>query len=124
MSKYSRFRGPFDKQHGKGDQKLLTSEPYHIYRIYSSLWRQMSWNKYLLVICKFWRLFVNTFTADDKYSLLNTDNLKHPIQMQITQKQKPISQLVSAFPKSILNFQRFQENDDPHSWCISEILNS
>ena len=44
--------------------------------------------------------------------------------MQITQKQKPIFQLVSAFPKSILNFQRFQENDDPHSWCISEILNS
>ena len=34
------------------------------------------------------RLFVHTFTAYDKYSLLNRDNLKQPIQMELSQKEK------------------------------------
>ena len=28
MSKMSRVRGPFDKEHGKGDQTLLKPEPH------------------------------------------------------------------------------------------------
>ena len=40
----------------------------------------MSWKKSLLVICKILGLFINTLTADDKYSLLNRDNLTQPIQ--------------------------------------------
>ena len=34
MSKKSRLRGPFDKQHGKGDQTMLKYElhlPCHVY---------------------------------------------------------------------------------------------
>ena len=42
----------------------------------------------LLVICKSLRLFVNFMTADDKYSLLNRDNLIQHIQMQLSKKQK------------------------------------
>ena len=33
MSKKSRFKGPFDKQHGKGVQTLLRSEPPHRYHV-------------------------------------------------------------------------------------------
>ena len=33
MSKKSRFKGPFDKQHGKRVQRLLRSEPQHRYHI-------------------------------------------------------------------------------------------
>ena len=33
MPKSSRFRGPFDKQHGKGGQALLKSDPNHLYHI-------------------------------------------------------------------------------------------
>ena len=33
-------------------------------------------------------MFVNIFTADDKCFLLNRDNLRHPIQMQLSDKQK------------------------------------
>ena len=33
MSKKSRFKGPFDRQHGKRFQTLLRSEPQHRYRI-------------------------------------------------------------------------------------------
>ena len=32
-SKKSRFKGPFDKQHGKRIQTLLRSEPQHRYHI-------------------------------------------------------------------------------------------
>ena len=33
MSKTSRFKGPFDWQHGKRVQTLLSSEPQHRYQI-------------------------------------------------------------------------------------------
>ena len=33
MSKKSRFKGPFDRQHGKRVQTLLRSEPQHRYHI-------------------------------------------------------------------------------------------
>ena len=33
MSKKSRFKGPFDRQHRKRFQTLLRSEPQHRYRI-------------------------------------------------------------------------------------------
>ena len=42
----------------------------------------------LLVTCKVLRLFVNTFTPDDNYSVLSRDNLMQPIQMRLSQKQK------------------------------------
>ena len=66
-------------------------------------------------------MFVNTLTADDKYSLLNRDNLKQSIQTLLSQKQKTFSQIFSSFLKSTLNFEHFQKKDDPHSRCISEI---
>ena len=33
MSKKSRFKGPFDRQHGKRFQTLVRSKPQHRYRI-------------------------------------------------------------------------------------------
>ena len=34
MSKKSRFKGPFDRQHGQRVQTLLRSEPQHRYHIW------------------------------------------------------------------------------------------
>ena len=84
LSKKSCLRGHFLKQHGKGNQTLLKPEPHHLYRIYSSLWRQMRWKKSLLVISKILGLFVKTLTAGHKYSLLNREILKKAIQMQLS----------------------------------------
>ena len=53
--------------------------------------------------------------ADDKYSLLNRDNLTQPIPMQLSQKQKAFSAFFLAFSKSTLTFEHFQKKDDPHS---------
>ena len=69
-------------------------------------------------------MFVNTLTADDKYSLLNRDNLTQPIRTPLSQKHKAFSQFFLAFSKSTLNFEHFQNKYDPLSLFISEITHS
>ena len=54
-------------------------------------------------------------TADDKYSLLNRDNLKQPIPTQLSQKQKAFSIFLLPFSKSTLTFEHLQKKDHPHS---------
>ena len=56
-------------------------------------------------------MFVNILTADDKYSLFNRDDLRQPIQMQLSQKEKTFSQFVSEILQAILHFQHFQKID-------------
>ena len=62
----------------------------------------------LLVIQKILRLFHNTLTVDDKHFLLNRDNLRQPIQMQFSQKQKTFSEkffFFFPFSNSTLKFK-------------------
>ena len=54
-------------------------------------------------------------TADDKYSLLNRDNLTQPIPTQLSQKHKSFAEFFLAFSKCTLTFEHFQKKDDPHS---------
>ena len=58
-------------------------------------------------------MFVNTLTADDKYSLLNRDNLTQQNRTQLSQKQTAFSQFFLAFSKYTLNFEDFEKRDDP-----------
>ena len=44
---------------------------------------------FLLEIHKILGFFVNTLTADDKYSLLNRDKLVQQIQVQLSNKKNP-----------------------------------
>ena len=113
MSKKSCFRGPFDKQHGKRAQTLLPSASQHIYHIYLSVSRQLSWSKSLLFTCQIFGLLVNTLAADDMYPLLNRYNLTIPIQMQLSEKQKKFLQFFSAFLKSSLIFESFEKKGWP-----------
>ena len=53
------------------------------------------------------RLFVNTLSADGKYSVLNRDNLTQPIQMQLSQKQKTFPQFIPQMLKFSLNSGHF-----------------
>ena len=91
MSNRSCFRRPFDKQHVKRSQTLWRSARLHLYHIYWSLWKKFSWKKSIFVLCKILRLFVNTLTADDKYSFLNTYNLTQPMQIQLYKNQTFLS---------------------------------
>ena len=71
----------------------------------------------LLVIHKILRVFLNTLTADEKYYLLNRDNLAQPIQMQLSQKQKTFPEFFFFFGslKCILTFKHLPKKRDPHS---------
>ena len=58
--------------------------------------------------------------ADDKYSLLNRDNLLQDLQIQLSQEEKKIFPnffffFFFAFWKSRLYFEHFRKKDDPHS---------
>ena len=61
-------------------------------------------------------------SAVDKCSLPNTDNLRQPINMVLSQKLKTFSQFFRAFWKSRINLQHFQKKDDTHSLFISETM--
>ena len=121
ISKESRLKGSFGKQHGKRTQTLLKFTWQDLCHIYWSLWTQLTLKKSLLVRRKISWLFRNTLSVDGKYSPLNRDNLTRLSQMQLSWKQKTFSDFFSAFLKSSWNFERFLKKDDPHSWCISEI---
>ena len=60
-------------------------------------------------------MFINTLRVNDKHFLLERDNLRQPIQIQLSQKQKIFSEFFFAFLKSILNFKHLPKKDDPHS---------
>ena len=60
-------------------------------------------------------MFVNTLTADNKYSLFNRGNLTEQNRTQLSQKQKAFSQFFLAFSKYTLNFEDFEKRDDPDS---------
>ena len=84
----------------------------------------MSWKKSLFFTTQILGLLVNTLAADEKYPVLNRDNLTIPIQMQLSQKQKTFSEFFAAFLKSRLNFKYFLKKDDPPRFSIFEITDS
>ena len=98
MFKKPRFRTPFHSEYAK-EAKLLesqhvkTSETLHesawklFYHNFSSLRDRLTCKMSASVICESLGLFVNTLTADDKYFLCNRENLRQPVQMQLSQKQ-------------------------------------
>ena len=51
---------------------------------------------------------MNILAADEKYPVLNRDNLTTSIQMQLSQNQKNFSDVFNTFLKSSLNFQHFE----------------
>ena len=84
----------------------------------------MSWKKSLFLTCQILGLLVNTLAADEKYPVLNRDNLTIPIEMQLSQEEKRFSPVLAALSKSSLNVEHFEKKDDPHRFCISEITDS
>ena len=98
MCKKSRFRLPFQKEHGKLVSSLFKFERQSLHHIYWYTGRQLSCKKSLLLICKSLRLFVNTMGNVDRCSLLHRENLMELIHMQWSQKLK-------TFCSFILHFQ-------------------
>ena len=64
--------------------------------------------KSLLDTWKFFRSFLKTLTANDKYSLISKDKWLQTIQIHLSQKQNIFSEFFSAFLEYALNFEDFQ----------------
>ena len=115
MCKNFRFRRAFDKEHGQRFQTLLNSQREHFCYIYWSVCRKLCWKKSFLAISKILGLFVNSLTANKKYSLLNRNNLTQPIQMHLSKKKNQFSLIFPIFFKFKWNFEDFETKDGPHS---------
>ena len=124
MSKKPRLRNPFEKQRGKRAKALLKAASQHPYHIHLSFPSQLSRKKSLFLTCQVLGLLVKRFVVDEKNPILNKDNSTIPIKMQLSQKQKFFSEYFASFLKSTINFKYFEKKDDPHRFCISEIMDS
>ena len=65
--------------------------------------------KSLLDTWKFLTPFLNTLTADDRYSLISKNKWMQTIQMHLSQKPKICSEIFWAFFEFVLNFEHFQK---------------
>ena len=109
MSKNTRLRGPLDRRHGKRAQNTdsilmrasLSSEVITV--------KVIELQKSLLDTWQFFRVFLNTLTANDKYSLNSKDKWMQNIQMLLSRKQNLFSEFFSPFSESALNFKHFQK---------------
>ena len=75
-----------------------------------------------LVWSEILRLFVNTLTADNKYSRCNVHNLAQQVQTPLSQKQKTFCRFFIAFLKCPWNLEHFEKKDEYPSLIISEIM--
>ena len=121
LYKKCRLRQPFNKQYDKRALALLIPASKHLYLIHWSLLSQLSWKKSLLLTSKILVLLVNTLAADEKYPVLNRDNLTIPIQMQLSNQQKLFLNFLLHFWNlaEILNI--LKKKHDPHRFCLFEI---
>ena len=76
------------------------------------------------MISKILGLFVNTLTADEKYSHFNRENLLQHLEMQLSQKEKIFLDFLFAFSKLRFHFEHFQRKHDPHSSSFFELKDS
>lgn len=88
MSKRFCFREAFDSQRVSGSKRLLWSEQQHFYPIVGWLWDRLSWKRSLLLGYQNSGLFLNTLSADYKYSRHNQENLQELIQIKLSKKLK------------------------------------
>ena len=84
----------------------------------------MSFKKSVLVLSEILRLFVNTLTADDKYSRSIMLNLPQQFQTPLSQKQKTFSGFFIAFLEFAWNLEHFQKKDEYPSLIISKIIDA
>ena len=121
-SRRSCFRTPFGNQRVNGFQTPLKVATHHYYPFFPWIWGKLSWKKTALLWLKILRLFVNTLTADDKYSFSNMENFLQQVQTLLSEKRKTFSGFFIEIVKCAKNLQHFEKKDESPSLIISEII--
>ena len=121
-SRKSCFRRPFGNQRINWFQTPLKVASHHYYPFSSWISGKLSWKKTAFLWLKILRLFVNTLTADDKYSCRKMQEFLQQLQTLLSQKRKTLSGFFIAFLKCAWNLKDFEKKDECHSLNISEII--
>ena len=121
-SKRSCFRRPFGNQRVNGFQTLLKSARHHYYATFPCIWDILSWKKSAWVWYEILKLFLNTLTADNKYSRCNVLIFRQQVQTRLSQKQKTFCGFFIQFLKCAWNLEHFEKKDEYPSLIISEIM--
>ena len=79
----------------------------YFYILFSLFWGELRGKTSLLVRSKILGMFLDTLTADDKYSRHYRKNFAQLIEMQLCKMEKHFSQFFIAFPKCTWNSNRF-----------------
>ena len=103
---------------------MLKSARNHYYPLFSSIRSKSSCKKSPSVWYEILRLFVNTLTADDKYSDSNMQNLPQQFQTPFSQKKNTFSWFFIAFQKRARNLEHFPKKDEYPSLIISELIDA
>ena len=77
-----------------------------------------------LVTSGIFRLFVNTFTADEKYSRRNKRIFWQKLQTILSQKKKTFFGFFIAFLKCAWNLEHSEKKEEYPSLIITEIIDS
>ena len=123
MSKRPSFMQRFGRQHVNGSQKLLRSARNQLHTNLPLLRDSGNRKRIFLIRSELLGQFVNTLTADYKYSRQNFKNLWQKVPMQTSMKLKTCSQFLIAFVKSTLNLEYFERKNQSHSLNIPEFIN-
>ena len=70
---------------------------------------KLIWIMCPIVLGEILGMFVNTLTADGKYSVQGCEKLQLPIQMQLYEKRKTFSQFFVSFLESTSKFKHFEK---------------
>ena len=70
------------------------------------------------------RLFVNTFTPDDKYSRRNMQTFRQQVQTHLSQKGGTFFGKFIEFLKCAWNLEHCEEKEEYSSLIITEIISS
>ena len=77
-----------------------------------------------LVTSEIFRLFLNTLTPDDKYSLRYKQIFWQQLQTTLSQKRKTLSGFLIAFLKCAWNLEHSEKKEEYPSLIITEIIAS
>ena len=113
----------FGRQHVNGSQKLLRSARNQLHTNLPLIRDSGNRKRIFLIRSELLGQFLNTLTADYKYSRQNYKNLWQKVPMKTSMKLKTCSQFLIAFVKSTLNLEYFERKNQSHSLSIPEFIN-
>ena len=116
------FKTPFGNEGVHGLQILLKSARHHYYPIAPWIGDKLSCKKSTLVKFEILGLFVNTLSADEKYSSRNIQNLTQQLQTTMSQKQMTFYRIFITYVKSRTSSDDFVKKDESPSFSIYEII--